>query len=142
MPTYDPNKVAVVFNGHQCHGFVKGTFVKVSRHEDAFKLQVGADGEDARVRNRDRSGQVEVTLQQTSISNDVLSGMAVLDETASGGYGSLMIKDIQGTTLCTAARAWIKKMADEDLGAELGQRTWIIETGNLAMFVGGNPTDS
>ena len=24
MATYDPNKVAVVFNGHQCHGFVKG----------------------------------------------------------------------------------------------------------------------
>lgn len=137
--SYDPGQVIVTFLGTPLHGFADGTFVKVTRNEEAFKLQVGADGEAARVRNRNRSGQVAITLQQTSVSNDVLSAAAALDELAAGGTGALLIKDLNGTTLVSALVAWVRKIPEAELGNELGQREWVLETGVLAAFVGGNP---
>jgi hypothetical protein len=137
--SFDPSQVIVAFLGTPLHGFIDGVFVKVSRNEEAFKLQVGADGEAARVRNRNRSGQVTITLQQTSVSNDVLSAAAALDELGSGGVGALLIKDLNGSTLVSALSAWVRKVPDAELGKELGQREWVLETGTLAMFIGGNP---
>jgi len=137
--SYDPGQVIVTFLGTPLHGFADGTYVKIVRNEEAFKLQVGADGEPARVRNRNRSGQVSIILQQSSIRNDVLSAAAALDELAAGGVGALLIKDLNGTTLVNALAAWVRKLPETELGKELGQREWVLETGQLTMFVGGNP---
>lgn len=138
--SYDPAQVAVIFLGTPLHGFIDGVFIKWSRNEDAFKLQVGADGEVARVRNRNRSGTLAITLQQTSLSNDVLSAAAALDELGTGGVGALLIKDLNGTTLISTLAAWVKKVPEGELGKELGQREWVLECGALTIFAGGNPT--
>ena len=138
--SFDPGACSVVFNGVQLHGFAPGTFIKAARDEDAFNKQIGADGEVARIRNRNRGGTVEVTLIQTSLSNDVLSAQAALDEAGGGGNGSLQLKDGNGSTLITARAAWVKKMADTEWGKELTTRTWVFDTGELVIFVGGNAT--
>ena len=137
--TYDPSQVSVTFNGANIHGFIDSSFIKVERDEAAFMLQVGADGEWARARNKNRAGKVTVTLQQTSVSNDTFSAAAKLDELGSGGYGALIIKDLNGTSLVTAQAAWVEKIAPLDIAKELGQREWVLRAGSLDIFVGGNP---
>lgn len=136
--TYDPNGVVVVFSGIVLHGYGPDTFVTISRDQAAFKKQVGADGEVARVRNRNRSGTCKLVLQQTSQSNDALSAQAALDEQGGGGYGSLAVKDLNGTTLCSAGVAWIQKVADVGMGAELATREWIFDLDDVKIFAGSN----
>ena len=101
---------------------------------------MGTDGEGTRSKSNDRSGQVEVTLMQTSLSNDFLSQIAIADEQENAGLGPLLIKDVNGTFLAAAEQAYIKKISDAENARESGPRTWIIETDNLQLFVGGNPS--
>ena len=138
--TYDPSQVTVTFTGANIHGFIDGSFIKAERDESAFFLQIGADGEFARAKNKNKAGKVTVTLQQTSVSNDTFAAAAKLDELGNGGYGALIIKDLNGTTLLNAQTAWVDKIAPLELGKELGQREWVLRTGYIDIFVGGNPT--
>jgi len=137
--TYSPDQVTVTFTGANIHGFIDGSFVKAERDESAFFLQIGADGEYARARNKNKAGKVTIILQQTSVSNDVMAAAAKLDELNSGGHGALIIKDLNGTTLLNAKEAWVDKIAPLDFGKDLGQREWVLRTGLLDIFVGGNP---
>lgn len=134
---YDPGQIVVVFNGVQLQGYGPDTFVKASRDEDAFTEQVGANGDVVRVRNRNRMGKVVVTLQDGSPSNDLLSTFAQTDERTGLGYGALMIKDLNGTTLIQAANAWVKKVADLEYAKAAGVNEWTLAAAELEVFLGG-----
>ena len=84
--TYDPANVIVSIGGTPMSGFADGTFVMVSRDEDIFSKVSGADGEVSRAKSNNRSGSLTLTLMQTSMSNDVLSAIAVLDEISNVNY--------------------------------------------------------
>lgn len=135
--TYDPGRVVVQYGPFLITGFADGTFVKASRNEDTFKLYVGADGTPARARSRNKSGSVELTLSQTSPSNDALSSAHLADELLGAGVYPLMIKDLNGTTLVAAAEAWVSKPSDVEDGKEVSPRTWKLESGALAIWSGG-----
>lgn len=137
MKNYDPGKVVVTFNGHLLVGFNDGTFVSAERAENAFSMAVGATGDVTRVRNRNRSGSVSVTLQAASPSNDVLTTMALLDEEFGTGAGVLSVKDLNGTTLLFAESAWIRKIPNVDFAADASAREWAFDCADLRMEVGG-----
>lgn len=138
MKTYDPAQIVVTLGPYLISGFAEGTFVKVSRDEDAFLKKVGVDGESARARNKNRAGSVELTLLQSSASNDTLSSIALADELAGQGVYPLMIKDLQGTTLVMAPNAWVKKVADVEEAKEITDRAWVLDCASpLQMNVGG-----
>lgn len=134
---YDPGTIAVTFKGIPMLGVMDGTFVTVERNEDAFSVAVGAAGDVARVRNRDKTGMVTVTLQQGSPINDLLTAQALLDEVSGLGFGPLMVKDLRGTTLVLAPIAWIKKMPTVEFGDELSGREWVFECASLEIKAGG-----
>ena len=138
VKTYDPKGVSVIIGGHIVGGYADGTFVKVARNNDAFSTKVGADGEPSRTKMADKSGTVEVTLMQSSASNDVLSGYALADEVSNGGQVPILVKDGNGTSIYTSAAGWVKKIPDAELGTDMRERTWVIECGAIDMFVGGN----
>lgn len=134
---YDPGKVIVTFKGVQVLGFSDGTFVKTTRAEASFKTKVGAYGDVVRTRNRNKMGSVVLTLQQTSLSNDVLSTSLALDEATGTGAGTLLIKDLNGTSLFESAVAWVQKPADGSYGDDAENREWTIDCGELKIFNGG-----
>jgi hypothetical protein len=137
--TYDPKAILFTFLGIPLSGFADGTFIKVERNDDTFKLVVGSDGESARARNRNRSGRITLTLLQTSPSNDYLSAAQRADELGiPGGKGPLLVKDVLGTTLINAPDAWIVKPPAAEFGREVGSREWVFESGDIDMLVGGN----
>lgn len=135
--TFDPKEVSVIFGPYIITGFSE-TKCSVSRAEDAFSLVVGCDGESTRVRNYNRSGTVTLNLQQSSPSNDVLSGIALADEATNAGLMPLLIKDNNGSTLIEATTAYIQKIPDADFGKDASERAWTIMTDNLVVFLGGN----
>lgn len=137
MKTYDPKKIVITFGGRQITGYADGSFVTVRRNADGWSLQMGTDGEGTRSKSNDNSGQVEISLMQSSLSNDFLSQIAISDQVANAGLLPLLVKDVDGNFLATAEQAFIKKLPDSEFGREAASRSWIIETDNLVEFIGG-----
>jgi hypothetical protein len=145
MPSmsYDFSQLTWNFLGAALKGLIS---VKVARDEDSFTKQVGASGEVARARNKNRTGKVTFTVMQTSQANDIFSAAQQIDEgriaagVTGSGYGALEGRDPNGTTVVSAATAWVMKPADAEFAKELGQREWVLDCAELQMFIGGNPT--
>jgi hypothetical protein len=135
---YDPGQIVVTFDGNPISGFADGTMVKCSRKSDTFTTNVGTQGDVARVRSQDKTGEVVITLQQVSETNDYLSGVLALDEKIGQSTGPILVKDLNGTTLISATIAWLKKPADTEFGKDLGPREWTFECAELKMLVGGS----
>jgi hypothetical protein len=140
IKTYDPTAVTVSFGALILSGFADGTFVTVSRSNDAFTKVSGADGTVSRAKSADRSGEVTVVLQSTSPSNLLLSAIALEDEVITSGVGvlPLVVKDAEGSSVYFAGSAWIRKTPDGEFSKEITDRTWIFDTGQLDMLAGGN----
>jgi hypothetical protein len=136
--TYDPKNVSMIVGGKIMSGFGDGTFIKVSRNEQAFNLKVGVDGEGTRAKSNNFSGKFEITLMQSSSSNDVLSSYASADQLSNSGVVPVLLRDNNGTTLATALTGWVQKLPDTEFAKEVTTRTWVIETDDIELFVGGN----
>lgn len=135
---YDPGQVVVNFKGIDLVAVMDGTFVNAERAEDAFSMQVGAGGDVTRVRSRNRSGAVTVTLQAASPANDLLSAVALDDELFGTGTGPLLVKDLFGNTLIDADTAWIRKLPAVEFADDASGREWVFDCAELSMFVGGS----
>lgn len=135
---YDPGRVSGNWNGIQLLGFMDGTFIAAERNEDAFEVAVGAGGDVTRVRSRNKTGTVTVTLQAASPSNDLLSAAALLDAKFGATYGPLLIVDLQGNTVVEASMAWIRKLPAVEFADEASGREWVFECADLDMDVGGS----
>lgn len=140
--TYDPSSVVASFAGVPLGGFADGTFIGVERNNDSFTLMVGAGGEAARARSRNSSGKVTFTLMATSVVNDLLSAVWRADELFGTGVGVVIVKDLNGTTLCIANNAWIMKPPKVEFGKEIGTREWVIECESVYMKSGGTTSVS
>lgn len=136
--TYAANKVVLTVNGNIIVGYADGDFCKISRDVDAYTKVVGADGFISRALSANQGGSIEITLQATSPSNDILSAQAALDQLTQQGVGSAQVKDLSGRTVCGAQNVWVKKLPDVVLGKEVGQRVWLLDCDLLNMVVGGN----
>ncbi len=139
VQTYSPKKVTISWlPAGIITGYADGSFIKVSRRTDTVSLIVGSDGGAARSMLSDKSGEITISLLQTSPSNDLLSAAAISDELSGAFYGPLFVKDLFGRSLYACANAWVRKIADGDYDREVGPRDWVFETDNLEMFHGGN----
>ena len=138
MRQYDPKKIVITFGAVLVGGFAEGTFVNAERNEDAYETSVGAAGDVTRVRNRNRTGLVTLTLQSESPTNDLLSALHAADEASGTGVGALFIKDLNGTTFIAAESAWIRKYPGNEYADAGGNREWVIECAELEIFAGGS----
>jgi len=140
LSTYDPEKVDVIIGGAIMSGFADGTFVSIERDEDTFTKVTGADGRTSRAKSANKSGRVTLTLQQTSLSNNVLSGFALEDEVTSKAIKAILIRDSLGSTNIASGAGWVVKPASVEFSKEISNREWTIDCADLFMGVGGNPT--
>jgi hypothetical protein len=135
--TFDPGKFAVQFGGNIITGF-GDSVCKVVRTENSFTTHVGADGEVARTRNRNRSGTITFTLLRTAPSNDILAAALLADERFGTGIAPVQVVDLLGSTVHFGANAWVEKAPDDDIGKEVGDREWMIAVGDLDTFSGSS----
>lgn len=137
MSQYDPARVTFNWNGIRAFGFASDTFIKAERDSESFKKEIGADGFVVRTQSQNRGGKVTITLQAQSPVNDMFSAAHLADDETGEGYGPLLVKDLNGTTICEADEAWIMKPADIEFGAEGGSREWTFDCSELVMYSGG-----
>ena len=103
LSTYFPDAVTIVLSNdkftHMVSGIAEGTFVSVARATPATNLVIGADRSAMRIRRRNRSGSITVTLMQGSDSNDVFSQILRNDEEAMNNdwLFSITVKDTSGS---------------------------------------------
>lgn len=137
---YDPKGIVLVFAGIPITGYAQGTFISVEQNEDAFILTVGSDGEGCRSKTNNRSARVTVTLQQSSQANDALSAIHNVDLNSplGDGIGPLLLKDISGTTIIAAEKAWIVRFPTSTYARDPETREWIFETDYAVQSLGGN----
>lgn len=136
--TYDPKQIIVTVGGVPISGYTEGTFVTISRDEDTWTKNVGADGLVSRVKTNNFTGSVVITLKQTSPSNDYLSGLIAVDEVTNIGVVPVLIKDLSGNSTYFSATGWVKKYSDSTFAKEIGDREWTIDLSTLDLFVGSN----
>lgn len=135
---YDPKQFTCIIGGKIMHGFADSTYIKVKRNQQAFNLKVGVDGEGTRAKSNDLSGQVEISLMQSSSANDDLTSFALADQLTNTGAVPVIVKDVSGRTVCSAVTGWVQKFPEIEFAKETSVWTWTIETDSLQMFVGGN----
>lgn len=138
VKTYDPGQVSVTFGPVILSGFGDGEQILVEPNVESFSLLMGAQGDGARTRSRDKSSRVTVRLLQTSETNDLLSAILATDRATGEGIFPLMVKDNGGRALHLAESAWIVAPPSSAYGAEAGVREWIFESDSMEDFHGGN----
>jgi hypothetical protein len=136
--TYASDEVQIIVGGVPMSGLADGTFVSISRDEQAFTKVTGADGSTSRSKSANRAGSITITLKQTSPANDVLSGFMIADEQSNNGVVTVMVKDTGGRTLHYASAAWVQQMPDQDFSKEISNREWVMDCARINSFVGGN----
>lgn len=135
VTTYDPKKVIITLGGVPITGFADGTFVQIDPNSEFFTKKVGADGEVVRSMSNDNTHTVQITLQQSSVSNDYLSSVHTADKLLGKGMLPLSITDLNGTTLHFWAQAWVQTDPSIGYAKETTDRQWTLHTGQEA---GGN----
>ena len=140
MKNYDPGLVIVTFGPVRLVAPAEGTFVSIERSEDAFTKVVGARGDVVRVRNRDRSGTITVTLQSASPSNDLLTAIANAIEIEGAAPDAdvypITVRYLNGTDLAAGPNAWIRKRPQRDYAMEHSNVEWVFDIDELTHNVG------
>jgi hypothetical protein len=139
LRTYDAKKVIITLGSHTVTGYAEGTFVSIEPEGDGTVAQAGADGEVARSLSNNPLHTINITLQQTSPSNDAFSELLRRDR-ASGGRGvvPLQVRDLRGSTLFAASQAWVTNWPTIENGSELNDREWAFMGVMTDVNVGGN----
>lgn len=134
MQQYAADNVSVIANGVPLTGFAEGAFVDVARAVESATLYMGADGKGTMVINPNKSGTITVRLSQASLSNSVLSALE-----ATKAVFPVIVKDTNGNSLHSGAKAFVSSMPTSVYAQELNGREWIITVEALIHFEGGNP---
>lgn len=137
LKTYSPDRIKIIVGAVALTGVADGTFVTIEPMGDGTVSEAGAYGEVARAMSLDTRYTIGVTLQQTSRSNDVLSGLYQLDR-VSGGDGAVpvTITDLRGTSLFVGT-CWVTKLATATYSKGLEAKEWPLEAVG-EFFNGGN----
>lgn len=137
---YNADQYVISMGGVRIQGFADGEFCNIKPTRPKFERVVGVDGEVARGRNSDRTIIAKFILLQTSASNLYLSTLIQTDMDAPNGAGvvPLLMQDISGNSIVTAAQAWAVDFPE--LSYDRGVKTceWTIETGMAIYVAGGN----
>lgn len=131
MATYDPKMVVITFGGVPISGYTEDSFVECVPVEEKFTRKVGADGEVVRSHSANNCYDVTVTLLQSSLSNQVLSNAASLDNATGLGMLPLSITEITSGSEHFFPQAWVEK-GTWGRGKEAGDQAWVFHTGQAA----------
>lgn len=140
----DQHRLAIfgvdIMRGQGQSGLGENTWFKATPADASFKTRKGADGAVARARTNNRLLGIEVTLLQTSASNDFLSAAHTSDITLpnGAGVGSLVLADLQGTTKIACSKAWIETPGEVIRSSGIEEVVWKLTAIWDVYLVGSN----
>ena len=143
---YDADQIKVsiagiaVAKGAGKSGYGDGEFLSFKKVNPSFKTVEGTDGSIARSKMNSRLVQIELTLLQTSATNDRLTALWLSDENSPNGQGigSFVAQDLQGTTKLMCTKCWISQPPDMSFDRTAKGRKWMLEGVWSVYTVGSN----
>jgi hypothetical protein len=138
--TYSPDNTVLTWGPIIFTGFAKGSFIKLMKPDvPQVKSEQGGDGEVARVlRKASPLRRMEATLLQTTLTNDQLAVQAELDRNTGAAVYPLQLVDLGGTSIFSAAEAWIEERPEQERAQDQTNRVWVL-AGIFEEKEGGNP---
>ena len=138
VKTYDPKSVKVTFGGFAISGFAEGTMIQIAGNGPKFEKGRGGDGDVNRIKKNSTDHTITLTLDRTSLSNNVLSTLLLADLNTNTGIVPISIIDLNGSSKFIAAQAWVADDPDSEEADTMPTREWLIDTGKADKFDGGN----
>lgn len=136
---YAPSDVTITIAAfHSVSGYADGTFVSIKKDTQQMGTIRAMDGTMSRIKSPDTGWKVELTLAQTSDTNDVLSILWNADKLTGLGKFPLFIKDGNGSTMFMAASAWVESVPDVVFSNQMETRTWTLSCTDVVANIGGN----
>lgn len=134
--TYSPSDIRLDISGFQITGFES---ISVKKNSPAFSIVKGIRGKNSRVRNRDTSCTVTVTVIQTSLVNDVLNQILEEDLRTNSARLTLDLTDGLGSSKIVSNECFIESHADLVYSGDIEYRRWSLICLSTDLFrVGGN----
>lgn len=121
---YDPLKVRLFLGTERAYGFSPDTKITVSRNQDAITPTMGVDGELSVALSRDRSGEMTVSLQNTSGFNKFLMNWQRQADVTGLVFFPVQLEGSQGPSISTIG--WIQKQPDLTYGSNVESLDWSI----------------
>lgn len=134
--TYNPSDVYLIIAGHICTGWNE---ISIEKSTPNFKFVKGIRGKNTRVQDLDTSAIINITLLQTSQTNDLLSEIHRLDIEEGTGRIELSIVDKSGTTAINSIEAYIENYPPKSFKDEFEPVSWSIQCQSTNDYIiGGN----
>ena len=133
---YDARKIKVHIDGKEIKGFSPDSKVTITPAGEGSNRQVGTDGEVVFSIDVDNTFDIQLSLLQSSKSNDYLSNM-YKNFRENGIMKRIMIKDLMGSTVFSSPQCCVQKYAESQFQKQAGSRNWTIMTDQADMNVGG-----
>lgn len=139
MKRYSFLDTVMLVNGVEITGWADGDdVIKVARRNDSITDKIGAGGQMLVSVSADRSGEVTISLQQTSESNKYLSSLMSLQEAAGSSFVPVNVsfQDMYRKDLAEGTTGYIKKPAELQRGASANNQEWTIVVERLDLAFG------
>jgi hypothetical protein len=134
--TYNPSDVYLIIAGHICTGWNE---ISIEKSTSTFKFIKGIRGKNTRVKDLDTSAIINITLLQTSQTNDILSEIHKLDIEEGTGRLEIALVDKSGTTAITSIEAYILTYPNKSFKDEFEPVSWSIQCQSTNDYIiGGN----
>ena len=140
VQTYAPGEMVVGFIGRLVTGF-GDEIVSCKRNSPLFTQVVGADGEVTHVKSADKTGEVSITVKQTSAANFILGSIVKADELLGGQIGPLMISDNNGHVFWSGMGRLAGYPEEVKRGKDAGDQVWKILCSHLEFEFSPLPTN-
>ncbi|MGA4517202.1 phage structural protein [Solibacillus silvestris] len=123
IAVYDAKKVTVTIDGKFITGYAEGTFVSASKDEDGFEPSVSAQGDVGVAVRNNTLGTIEITLNQTSPSINMLDQLAASSKMIPVWViSNNEVKEKSGGT-----KAMITKPSDKEYSDTISERSYEIK---------------
>ena len=133
---YSPSDVVLTFGGTRVEGWNK---ITVRQQHPTFVIVHGIRGKNTRKRINNTAAEIELSLDQTSPTNTILSEIVKLDAQYGTGRIELTLKDTLTGESFSSTDAFIEGYADKGFDSDLSDRVWKIHclTSYSTMGTGG-----
>lgn len=143
--TYAPSDVDLLIDGYKITAWES---IKIKRDVPSYTFVKGIRGKNTRIRTFNTSAILEISLLQTSQTNDIFSEIHKQDiaaddidraTTADCARLVVSLKDKSGTSAFQSEDAYIVGYPELDFAQDFSTRTWAIQCLTTNIFkVGGN----
>lgn len=133
--SYDPDEVNLVVGGVVVTGVASGTWITAERAEDDFTEYIGAKGEVALAESNNRSGEIKVTLDNTSPSVNMLYEWSRKKGKNALFPVSIVDANEEGKIRMGGPQARVRRPANYESGKEITEREFTIFVADLDFAV-------